>query len=105
MKKNKQPEIDNLVIDVVEYAFVEWLIRRNVFIAFKANYAHTPTATRTFRDCLRGHIRYAFRNPNLGPKSLISSAFTFASTPEGYDFWLKLSDDWARFYFNFRAEY
>ena len=105
MKKTQHPDIDNLVIDAVEHVFVEWLIRRNVFMAFKANYTHTPTATKTFRDCLRGHIRYAFRNPNLGPKSLISSAFTFASTPEGYDFWLKQSDDWARFYVGFRAEY
>lgn len=105
MKKTKQPKIDNLLIDVVEYAFVEWLVRRNLFIAFKANYSHTPTATRTFRDYLRGHIRYAFSNPDLGPKRLISSAFTFGSTPEGFDFWIKQSDGWARFYDSLRTEH
>jgi len=98
MKKNENSKVDKLALDVIEYAFVEWLVRRGIFTAFRANYDHVPTARKTFRDCLRGHIRYVYRNPSLGPGSLISSAFLFTTAPEGYEFWLKHSDAWRRFY-------
>lgn len=98
MKKNKNSKVDKLAIDVIEYAFVEWLVRRGIFTAFRANYDHVPTTRKTFRDYLRDHIRYAYNRPSLGPESLISSAFLFTSTPEGYEFWIKHSDAWRRFY-------
>ena len=100
MKSLKQPVIDKLRLDVIEYAFVEWLVRRGIFTAFMANYDRIPTARRTFRDCLRNHIQHAYRTPSLGPESLISSAFLFTSTPEGYEFLIKHSDAWKRFYDN-----
>lgn len=98
MKKSKQPVIDRLLLDVIEYAFVEWLIRRGIFTAYRANYDRVSTTRKTFRDCLRDHIRYVYRMPSFGPESLISSAFLFTSTPEGYEFWVKHSDAWKRFY-------
>lgn len=98
MKKNKSPKVDRLLIDVVEYAFIEWLVRRKLYAAFQSNYDRLPTSTRSFRDCLREHIRYLFRSSRLGPASLISSAFMFSETPEGYKFWLKHSEAWSRFY-------
>jgi len=98
MKKNKNSKVDKLAIDVVEYAFVEWLVRRGIFTAFRANYDRSATTRKTFRDCLRDHILYVYRRPSLGPESLISSAFLFTSAPEGYEFWLKHSDAWRRFY-------
>jgi len=98
MKKSKIPKVDKLMIDVVEYAFVEWLVRRGIFTAFRANYDRIPTTQKTFRDCLRDHIQYVYRSPSLGPESLISSAFLFTSTPEGYEFWIKHSDAWKLFY-------
>nr|DAW10195.1 MAG TPA: hypothetical protein [Microviridae sp.] len=100
MKKGKSFEVDNLAIDVIEYAFVEWLVRRGIFAAFRENYDRVPTARKTFRDCLRDHIRYVYRSPSLGPESLISSAFLFTEAPEGYEFWIKHSDAWVRFYNN-----
>lgn len=98
MKKNKSSNVDKLLIDVVEYAFIEWLVRRRLYVAFQSNYDRTPTAAKTFRDHLREHIRYLFRHSSLGPQSLISSAFLFPSTPEGCNFWLKHSEAWSRFY-------
>lgn len=98
MKKFKQPVIDELLVDVVEYAFVEWLIRRGIFAAFRTNYDRISPTKRTFREGLREHIRHAYRTPGLGPEALIFSAFLFPSTPEGYEFWIKHSDAWQRFY-------
>lgn len=98
MKNDKSPKIDRMLIDVVEYAFVEWLVRRKIYLAFRANYDRRPTSTRSFRDCLREHIRYLFSKSKFGPTSLISSAFLFTSTSEGCEFWLKHSEAWSRFY-------
>lgn len=100
MKKFKQPVIDELVLDVMEYAFVEWLIRRGIFAAFRANCDRIYPTKETFRECLRGHIRHVYRTPSLGPEALISAAFLFPSTPEGCEFWVAHSDAWQRFYNN-----
>lgn len=100
MKKRKSSKVDKLAIDVVEYAFVEWLVRRKVYTAFQSNYDREPSASKTFRERLRNHIQYLFNHTHLGPESLISSAFLFMSTPEGDRFWQKHSDAWVRFYNN-----
>lgn len=98
MKKSQSSAKDKLILDVIEYAFVEWLVRRGIFSAYRANYDRIPTANKTFRDCLRDHIQYVYRQPSLGPEALVSSAFLFSSAPEGYEFWIKQSDSWRRFY-------
>lgn len=98
MRKFKKSVDEELRLDVIEFAFVEWLICRGIFAAFRSNYDRFPTFRKPFRECLREHIRHAYRTPSLGPESLISSAFLFPSTPEGYDFWVEQSDAWHRFY-------
>lgn len=99
MKKNKKVRVDDLFLEVVEYAFVEWLVRRGLFTAFRSNFDYIRTPKMSFRDCLREHIRFVHRCLSLD--SLISSAFFFTSTPEGYEFWLKQSNDWKRFFSKF----
>lgn len=101
MKKNKRTRINDLFIDVVEYAFVEWLVRRNLYSAFRSNFERVYKSKKPFRDCLRDHIRLVNRNPSLGLGAIITAAFLFTSTPEGYDFWLKRSDAWRRFFAEF----
>lgn len=98
MKKNKIPKDLRLMINVVDYAFVEWLISQKAYHAFRSNYDRAAGSSKPFRDCLREHIRYLYCDSNLGPGSLISSAFLFSSTPEGCKFWLKLSQNWERFF-------
>jgi len=97
MKKTQQPVVDKLLLDVIEYAFVEWLVRRGIFTAFRANYDCSLTTRKTFRDCLRDHIRYVYCS-SKGPESLIDSAFIFVSTPEGCEFWINHSDAWRSFF-------
>ena len=98
MKKNKSSKDVKLLIDVVEYAFVEWLIRRKAYLAFRANYDRAAESSKPFRECLREHIRYLYCDSSLGPGALISSAFLFTSTPEGCRFWLKQSEAWKCFF-------
>jgi len=104
MKKvTKQSRINDLVIDVIEYAFTEWLVRQGIFSAFKVNYESTVSPYRSFRERLRAHIRRSLCSPGFDPSRLISSAFLFAATSEGVEFWQKQSAAWERFYARLQA--
>lgn len=96
-KSNKSVRTNELLIDVIEYAFTEWLVRRGIFSAFKANYEHAFAPYRGFHDRLRSHIRHSLHGFGFGPSHLITSAFMFSATPEGVKFWGKQSADWERF--------
>lgn len=105
MKKgSKNFKAGDLIVDVLDYAFTEWLVRKGIFVAFKTNYDVVVSPYRCFRDRLRAHIRRSLCSPGLGPTYLISTAFLFDSTPEGYDFWRKHSDEWKRFYLRFQSK-
>lgn len=104
MKANKKSRFSDLFVDVVEYMFIEWLVRRGVFSAFKANYEREFAPCRSFRDRLRSQIRRSLRRPSFGPSHLITSAFLFYSTPEGADFWMKQSDAWECFCTEFQVK-
>ena len=99
MKKvSKKSRIDDLMVDVIEYAFTEWLVREGIFTSFKTNYECIVSPYRGFRNRLRAHIRRSLCNPGFDPARLIASAFLFAATPEGPGFWQKQSAAWERFY-------
>lgn len=101
---NKGARINELLIDVVEFAFIEWLIRRGILAAFKANYDRNFSPRKSFRDRLRSHVRHSLRGFGFGPSSLVSSAFLFGSTPEGTEFWNKQSAAWERFCAEFQVK-
>lgn len=104
-KANKKSRIGDLAIDVAEYAFTEWLVRRGVFAAFKANLDFTNSSRESFRDQLRIHIQIALTCSGLGFSSLVSSAFPFIRTPEGAKFWKEQSDAWRRFCAKFQMQF
>lgn len=98
MKKvSKSARTNELLIDVVEYMFTEWLVRRGIFSAFKSNYERAFMPYKSFRDRLRSQIRRSLHDFGLGPGSLITSSFPFISAPEGVKFWSKQSIAWERF--------
>ena len=103
MKKvSKQFRINELQVDLVEYMFVEWLVRRGVFTAFKSNYEHAFSLRAGFHERLRGQIRRALNGSGYGVSHLITSSFLFLSTPEGVKFWTKQSAAWERFCVKFQ---
>lgn len=100
MKANKKSRISGLSIDVLEYMFTEWLVRQGVYSAYKANCEAFHPNHRSFRDNLRVRLRCLSA---YGAGSLISTAFPFAMTSEGYDFWLNQSNLWRRYCSSFRS--
>ena len=105
MKKAiKNSRINDLKVDVIEYMFTEWLVRRGIFTAYKSNYRDAFPPTISFRDRLRGHIRRSLSGIGYNPSHLISTAFLFTSAPEGAKFWCKQSSAWQRFYTEFQSK-
>lgn len=103
-EKIKKFKEGDLIVDVLEYAFTEWLVRREIFTAFKKNYDVAVLPYGNFREALRAHIRRSLCSPSFDPTYLISTAFLFSSTPEGSDFWRKHSVAWERFYFKLQSK-
>ena len=97
MKRNEKFDANRLMVDVVDYAFVEWLVRRHLYSAFRSHFLHFRQSEENLRDALRCHIRYLVCNDFAQVKNLLFTAFPFYLTPEGYDFWNNHSDDWAHF--------
>lgn len=104
MKKIKKASISDLPIDVVEYMFIEWLVRQGLFSAYKANCEKFHMCHRTFRDDLRSRIRSMRRSPRFTFDDLITISFPFSMTPEGCDFWVNQSVIWRRFCNDFKLE-
>lgn len=105
MKTNKKSRLSDLSVDVVEYMFIEWLVRQNLLSAYKANYVGFHPNHRSFRDNLRNKLRYLCRSSVLGVECLISTSFPFAMTPEGYNFWVDQSNLWRRFCGKFKSSF
>lgn len=105
MKANKKSTLSDLSVDVIDYMFVEWLVRQGLFSAYKANYERFHPNHQSFRDGLRDKLRYLCHSSAPGIKCVLSASFPFAMTPEGYDFWLKQSNLWRRFCGKFKSTF
>lgn len=103
-KKIKDFKEADLIVDILEYAFTEWLVRHGIFAAFKTDYAVVVSPYGGFRSALRAHIRRSLCSPDYDLAHLISTAFLFSSTPEGFDFWCKHSVAWERFCLKFQSK-
>jgi len=105
MSRLNNSRVNDLVVDVIEYIFIEWLVRRGIFAAFRANCDVAPPHCGSFRKHLRSIVRFSLRTSDLAPRCLISSAFIFALTPEGTAFWMEQSDAWQRFCAKLRTKF
>lgn len=94
-KQTFKPE--DLVVDVLDYMFVEWLTRRSLYSKFFANIRYfNPTDVKP-RVLIRDHIRISLSTSHRMLGCLVSGYFPFRSTPEGFLFWSKVSDEWRKY--------
>lgn len=90
-------KIDDLYVDAVDYLFTEWLVRRGIFSAYKANFKRYNDFDGTFRGVLRDWIRTVLRSSRSSMGDLLDASFPFVATPEGFYFWTNHSAAWSRF--------
>lgn len=96
MKKFHSFDSDLLTMDVCDYLFVEWLVRHELYSKFVRNLTSRYDDLGRGRLLVRRYIRH-FVIPHFRLENAISSAFVFAKTPEGFDFWKNVSDEWVKF--------
>lgn len=105
MKKTNRSESVDSYVDPVEYMFIGWLIRRELFATFKANYERFNPGERPFRLALRSVLRCKLSSgkPRLG--SLVTGFFPFGETLEGFDFWMNQAFAWLDFCKKFQTKF
>lgn len=83
-----------LTIEVCDYIFVEWLIRRNLYSRFVANLLPVKSDLKSPRAAIRDLVADLITSPRHTLANAFSVSFPFQSTSEGRDFWLRASKDW-----------
>ena len=97
MKKQTSKSLDELAVDVLDYMFVEWLVRCSLYSEFTSNLACCCNDCCAPRLIIRDRIRHVLTSPDLTPSDLISISFYFGCTPEGFRFWSRASCEWASY--------
>ena len=94
MKENKFNS-NSLVLDVVDYLFVEWLVRNRCYLNFVANLS--SGIGRNARERIRSHLAVLLCSRVSTIRDAISTAFVFPNTPEGMAYWCSIEQDWIDF--------
>lgn len=95
MKKHTSEPLGELTVDVLDYMFVEWLVRRSLYSKFAENLAHHNPDSKNPRSTIRDLIREVLSSPAYEPSHLISYSFPFRCTPEGFHFWIHAHYEWS----------
>lgn len=97
MKAQKPFNQFDLRVDVLDYLFVEWLVRNHLYRKFAKNLVATRRSTTSARDLIRQRVRAYATFPAIDYSFLLSGAFLFSLTPEGREFWDDASRRWEDF--------
>lgn len=101
MKEDKF-DPNSLVLDVVDYLFVEWLVRNGCYSNFVANLS--SGFGRSARKRIRSHLAVLLRSKTATIRDAIAAAFVFPATPEGIAYWRSIEQDWIDFLEKFDVE-
>lgn len=101
MKKQTSKPLNELTVDVLEYMFVEWLVRRSLYSKFSENLVRSWSDSENPRSIIRNLIRSNLISPVYSFTDFIRGCFHFSSTPEGFHFWSRVSDEWSRYFKSF----
>jgi hypothetical protein len=94
---------NSLMLDVVDYLFVEWLVRNRCYLNFVANLSNG--SGNNARERIRSHLAVLLCSRNLTIRDVFSTAFMFPYTPEGTNYWLSIEQDWIDFLEKFNVEF
>lgn len=96
MKKSNFDSND-LIIDVFDYTFTEWLVRRNLYRRFVSNLPAVKNNSASARTAVRKLISCVVNSSYSTLPDVVSLAFNFQSSPEGSIFWINVSREWRLF--------
>ena len=94
-KSNFDP--NDLIIDVFDYTFTEWLVRRNLYRRFVSNLPAVKNDSISANTAVRKLISRVVNSSYSTLPDVVSLAFPFQSAPEGFIFWINVSREWRLF--------
>ena len=97
MKEQKPFSRFDLRVDALDYIFVEWLVRNRLYRKFAKNLAASRPGTASVRSLIRQRVCAYAAFPAMNYSFLLTGAFLFDLTPEGREFWVRVSERWADF--------
>lgn len=92
MKDQKSLSEDAAQLRAFEHLFLTWLYNSNLYCDFVS-----CLRSAGYTKSLQSYVARFFNNPSRPPFSIITSAFDWLDTPQGFCFWRKASDSW-KFY-------
>lgn len=101
MKKKISKPLNELAVDVVDYMFVEWLVRSSLYSRFAKNLARFYHKAKPPRSIIREMIRMSQDSPFYSYEGLVLRSFPFNCTPEGIRFWARVSSEWVSYFRSF----
>lgn len=101
MKKKIFKPLSELPVDVLDYMFVQWLVRRSLYSRFAKNLALVCPKTKKPRSVIRNMICETYGSPVYSVAGLVMRSFPFHCTPEGTRFWAQVSSEWASYFRSF----
>lgn len=97
MKTQKTFDLFEFRVDALEYLFVEWLVRNNLYCKYARNLKASGRVTTSVGDCIRSRVRLYASNPCINYSFFLTGSFNFTETPEGPEFWIEASQRWENF--------
>jgi len=95
--KNRNLDLNALLVDIFDHVLSEWLCRRGLYSKFVDNLMSARVGPTTPRAAVREFVSLTLDSPNTTFSDVIVSAFPFDSTPEGLNFWFNVSLEWEHF--------
>lgn len=88
---------DRFILSISYRSFAEWLRRNGYYRKFMANLSYHFPQSPSPQYTLRQVIFNVMISRTRTLEDIVVSSFVFASTPEGREFWNRVSDEWTDF--------
>lgn len=103
--KSVKFDSDRLILSISYSMLVEWLRRNGHYLKFMANVSAQNSFCFTPQECVRSYVSTVLHHRSLTLGNVIDTAFAFDLTPEGVDYWRRVSAYWSDFVEEFSAHF
>lgn len=104
MKKTKfDPNL--FAASVIYRMFTQWLRRNGYYSKFMANVSIQNSFYPTPQTSVRSCLTFILNSKSMFVGELVISSFLFDSTPEGFEYWDRVSSEWNSFVDKFSVHF
>lgn len=102
--KNTKFSSDRLILSMMYRTFTEWLLRNGYSAKFMTNLSNQYLQSPSPRYTLRAILFNVMDSRRRSFRDIVASAFVFAFTPEGIEYWERVSAEWSDFVAKFEEQ-